>query len=39
MLDGHGELDLLLLGEEWFARRRLEVQADVVGLAQCPRRL
>ena len=31
-LDGHGELDLLLLREEWLARRRLQVQAKIVGV-------
>ena len=32
VLDQDGELDLLLLGEEWLARRRLQVQAEVVGV-------
>ena len=39
VLDGHGQLDLLLLGEEGLAGGRLEVEADVVRLAHCPGRL
>ena len=31
-LDGHGELDLFLLGQQRLARRRLEVEAQIVGV-------
>jgi hypothetical protein len=37
MLDQDGELDLLLLGEEWLARRRLQVQPEVVGIIRAER--
>ena len=31
-LDGHGELDLFLLGQQRLAGRRLQVEAEVIGV-------
>src|SRR6266511_893177 len=37
LLDGHGELDLLLLREEWLACGGLQVQSEVVGVVGAQR--